>query len=328
MDNVLQHEEQTILTGFSPPLSLLQVNYDTTFYPSGTNPVPRPSPGRRSATSVPRWSSMSTVNPASTCGRHRTRPGSPRHVAPDAGRARVARPLHAYARWSRSRTPPCCSPLGSLLVPFAQLTSVINEQISKLPLAATSLPVDVNAVLPNFGNFGFGYLTKGSSAPRRATRRPSGVGSSPLLSLSDTTVQPGPSLTQTISIGGSISIDNTWAPVPAGDDRRPHDRRIGRHLASFVNTVSSPSDWTFNLPPSSTEGITASVNELTQLHAEHAFASGCPAPAMQATTAAAPRCPRRSTAPSPPARTCCLVSPRCRLRSIRATTSAPSCAAT
>ncbi len=265
VDNKLQQEEQTVLTDLSPAaLSLLQVNYNTTFYPSGKNPVP--SPVTRTTLGyigLPMVLDVDGQPGLDLCGDTELDLGSLATLATS-----ILTPAELQSLGTSSITAleslnsgALLGQLGSLLVPSLS-NFAINQQISKLPLAATSLPVDVNAVLPNFGNFGFGYLTKGSSAPLGYTTSIK-VGSSPLLSLSDTTIQPGPSLTQTISLGSTVSIDNTWTPVPSTMTDGLTLGGSGGTLASFANTVSSPSDWTFSLPLSSTEGITANVNELT-----------------------------------------------------------------
>jgi trimeric autotransporter adhesin len=251
VDNVLQTEEQQAIAGLSPAaLSLLQVNYGTTFYPTTGSPLVRNSLGY---IGLPTLLDVDGSPGLDLCADTEINIGSLTSLI-------SAGSLPSLSSLSSLSTASLTS-LGSLA--SLSLTSLkVQQQISKLPLSATTLPVDVNATLPNLGGLGFGYLTKGSSAPQNYATTIQ-IGSSPLLAYSDTTQGAGPSLTQTVGASG-LSLQDTWAPVPAS---MTTGLNIGSSSTSslalsFPNTVSSPSDWTFNLPISGAS-VVANVNELT-----------------------------------------------------------------
>ncbi len=260
LDNLLQTEEQTVIKDLSPAaLSLLQVNYNTTFYPTAGNPIP--SPVVRTTQGYIGLPSLLDVDGQpglDLCADSEINIGSLASLVSTSELSSLG--LTSLSSLSSLNSTTLLSELGSLALSGLNLSSLkIQQQITKLPLSATTMPVNINAVLPNLGSIGFGYNTQGSSAPQSYATTVQ-IGSNPLLGISDTTTAPGPSLTQTISLGSTLSIDNTWSPVPAA---MTTGLSMSGEALSFPNTVSSPSDWTFNLPLSSTINVTANVNRLT-----------------------------------------------------------------
>jgi hypothetical protein len=264
LDNLLQTEEQTILTDLSPAaLSLLQVNYNTTFFPSGKNPLTPVTRTTRGYIGLPTLLDVDGQPGLDMCAGTEINLGSIASLISPATLSSLG--ITSLSGLSSLNTTALLAKLGSLVT--LSLTQLeVQQQVSKLPLAATTLPVNLSGVLPNLGGIGFGYNTQGSSAPQGYTTTVK-IGSSPLLGISDTTSNPGSSLTQTVSLGSTLSINNTWTPVPSA---MTTGLTMNGDAFSFPNTVSSPSNWTFGLPLGTTGSITANVNELTSTTASTA----------------------------------------------------------
>jgi hypothetical protein len=210
LDNLLASETRTLVAGLAPSeLSLLQVNWDTTYYPTTGAPIVRTTQGY---VGVP---SLLDVD------------GNPGLDL--------------------------CTDLS------ISTAGKITEQVVKMPLAATSLPVDVSAVLPSLGNIGLGYSTKGSSAPQSWTSVIGGATGGGTLGINNTTVAPGPSLTEQLALGSAGSINDTWSPVPATTSTG-----FGSVTGGFAipNQVSSASDYTFNIALGSSLSVNANLDEL------------------------------------------------------------------
>ncbi len=93
-------------------------------------------------------------------------------------------------------------------------TLKITQQIVRLPLAPSSLPVDVTGTLTSLGGIGLGYRTPSSTAPANfKTVLGLGTGGS-LLAFDNTVTGPGPGLVQNIGIGSTLGIDFSWVGVP------------------------------------------------------------------------------------------------------------------
>ena len=214
---------------------LLQVNYNTTYYPETGAPVVRTTQGY---IGLPTLLDVDGSPGLDMCVETEINLGS----------------LTSLITSGSLPSLPSLSPLSSfntatLLAELASLVSInpsslkIQQQISKLPLASTVLPLDVTGVLPNIGNLGFGYSTKNSSAPQGYTTSIQ-IGSNPLIGMTDTTSNPGSSLTQTIALGSSLGLNFTWSPVPASMTTGFNlGSATGGGLAlSFPNSVLSASD--------------------------------------------------------------------------------------
>lgn len=258
VDTVLQNEEQLAIKELAPAaLSLLQVNYDTTYYPPSGSPIVRTTQGY---IGLPTLLDVDGNPGLDMCADTEINIGSLTSLI-STGK------LPPVSSLTSLNTTTLLAELGSLAA-ISPSSLEIQQQIAKLPLAATTLPVDVNADLPNLGNLGFGYSTKGSSAPLGYATTIQ-IGSSPLLSMTDTTTDPGPSLTQTVSLGTTGNLDYTWSPVPSSMQTgfgltTPSGDLLG---LQFPNYVSSPSDWTFSTALGATATspgtvISANDNEL------------------------------------------------------------------
>ncbi|HEY3844530.1 MAG TPA: IPT/TIG domain-containing protein [Acidimicrobiales bacterium] len=263
VDNEVYQEDQAVLSALTPAeLALLQVNYNTTYYPPGGGaPIARTEVGY---IGLPSLLNVDAVPGDLMCADTSIDIGSLTSlINPSDLLSKTSINATLAALESLNPASITSSALSSILsVASLSLSSLkIDQQISKLPLSATTMPLVLNAVLPNLGSIGLGYNTQGSSAPQGYSTTVT-VGSNPLLAMSDTTSNPGPSLEQTVSLGSTLSIDNTWSPVPAA---MTTGLNVGSNTAgvalTFPNTVSSPSDWSFNLPLNGL-GISANANEL------------------------------------------------------------------
>jgi hypothetical protein len=262
VDSVLYSESQAVLKDLTPSeLALLQVNYNTTYFPPGSAaPVTRTEVG---------YIGLPTLLDVD---------GNPGYdmcadTSIDIGSlTSLINPKDLLTKTTINATLAALETLNPTTITSAALASVLsvaslsvsslklNQQVSELPLA-TNLPVNLSAVLPNLGSIGLGYNTEGSTAPQGYTTSVT-VGSNPLLAVSDTTSNPGTSLEQTISIGSTVSIDNTWSPVPTAMTTGVNiASATGGEAVTFPNTVNMPSDWSFSLPLGSA-GISANANEL------------------------------------------------------------------
>ncbi len=93
-------------------------------------------------------------------------------------------------------------------------TGKITQEITRLPLSAAKLTVDVAGSLTSLGDVSLGYLTPASWAPT-SFKAVLGLGTGGALFAVDNTVSgPGPSITQRIGIGTAGAVDFSWTAVP------------------------------------------------------------------------------------------------------------------